>query len=200
MPDAMRRLLPRTIVTVAVLVLGMSARAADSPQQAFSRQWERQAVVVKRPLYTLVFNERGKLGNTYEGRREGLTVVTPADGVYFQFDARQGRTDVVKPRIEEIIQAVRAEYEPDSLEVRSYRKVDPVIVHRFDAGVELVVRGVRVGTDTVRVSLALPDGVDAGGEVTSLTIKWPTPLSRTFSEREVVEGLMRWFVDAKPSS
>ena len=53
--------------------------------------------------------------------------------------------------------------------------------------------------DTVRLSfvqMAGPDGAD--DLVTSLTIKWPLPLSRSFSERDNIEKLIRPFLDVKP--
>jgi hypothetical protein len=181
-----------------VLASGMSAAGGDeTPQQLFARQWEHQQVVVRRALYTLVFDERGKLGNTYDGKREGLTVVTPKAGVFLQFDGRQGRGDVVRPQAEDMVDAVRTAYQPDSLELRSYRKVEPIVVHRYDPGVELVIRTVRVGRDAIRIGLAVP-GTEP--EATSLTVRWPVPFSKAFAEREVVEGLMRWFVDRPVTS
>ena len=187
-----------TLALAVVLCSLVRVDAGENPQQAFARVWEGQSVAVKRPLYTLVYNERGKLGNTHDARRDGLTVVTPSSGVYFQFDGRQGRSDVTATKPEEIFNGVRAAYEPDSLEIRSYRKVDPIVVHRYDTGVQLIVRSVRYGRDTLRLGLAVADADP--DEVTSLTIKWPVPLSKSFTERPVVEGLIRQFIDIRPPS
>ena len=186
------------IVTVA---LALPIAAADSPQQAFARSWEGKSVVLKQVLYTLVYNERGKLGNTRNGRRDGLVVATPSSGAYFQFDGRQGKEDVVEKQPQRLVDAVNAAYQPDSLDVRGYRKVEPVVVHRFSAGTELFVTRIRVDRDTVRVALnqtalASPDEDPA----TSLTIKWPVPFNKSFSERELVETLMLQFVDVKVPS
>jgi hypothetical protein len=73
-----------------------------------------------------------------------------------------------------------------------------LLIARFEAGVELVVSSVRLDRDSVKLSLvqaAGPEGPDA--RVTSLTIKWPVPLSRSFSEREAIETLIRPFIDLK---
>ena len=54
--------------------------------------------------------------------------------------------------------------------------------------------------DTVRLSFTQPAGPDgADVPVTSLTIKWPMPLSKSFSERDVIEKLINPFVDVKPA-
>jgi hypothetical protein len=41
-----------------------------------------------------------------------------------------------------------------------------------------------------------PDGDDA--PVTSLTIKWPVPLSKSFSERAIIEQLILPYVNVLP--
>ena len=180
------------------LLLAAPATAAPDPTPLlqFARAWEHQTVTVKRALYTLVYDERGKLGNTYEGKRDGLTVVTPA-GVSLQFDGRQGRSDVVCANAEDVVEAVRSQYNPDALDLRSYRKLNPIVVHRYDPGVELVVLSARVGRDAIRFGFAVP-GEDV--EATSLTVRWTTPFSKSFTEREVVEGLISWFLQRAATS
>src|SRR5438067_1222307 len=84
---------------LAALAIALAATfavpaGAESPRQQFIRTWEGKTGVVKQPLYTLVFNERGRLGNTRRNRRDGLTVVTPFSGTYFQFDGRQSEDDI----------------------------------------------------------------------------------------------------------
>ena len=178
--------------TVSVLT------AAERPQQAFARDWEGKHVIVRQTLFTLVFNERGLLGNTVSAKREGLTVVTLSEGMYFQFDGRQGQDDIVGRDAQRIVDEVGAAYRGNDLEVRSYRKIEPLLIARYDAGVELVVRSVRIDRDTVRLSLAQMDGPDSANRpVTSLTIKWQVPLSRSFSERDVIEKLIRPYLDVK---
>jgi hypothetical protein len=178
--------------------------AAGNPQQAFARQWEGRKVVVKQTLYTLVYNERGRLGKFRGGRRDGLTVVTPFKGTYFQFDGRQGRDAVVEQRPQAIVDAVADTYQADVLDMQSSRKVEPVSISRYDAGVEFVISRVRVDHDAVRLAFAQTGGVTGDEDpVTSLTVKWPVPLSRSFTERDPIETLIRRFVevvDAKPAT
>src|SRR5262245_59383527 len=186
------------MVTVA---LALPVAAADSPQQAFARSWEGKSVVLKQVLYTLVYNERGKLGNTRNGRREGLVVATPSSGAYFQFDGRQGKDDIVEKQPQRLVDAVNVAYQPDALDVRAYRKVEPVVVHRFSAGTELVITRIRVDRDAVRIALN-QTALAASDEdpATSLTIKWPVPFNKSFSERELVEALLLQFVVVKVPS
>lgn len=199
-----------TLAGVAILASMHLLNAVESPQKAFIRQWEGRIVVVKRPLYTLVYNERGRLGNTNSNKRDGLTVITPSKGVYFQFDGRQGRDDVVAQDPQRIIEAVDVQYRPDSLELRSYRKIETVVLNRYDPGIELVVSRVQFEKDTVRLLFAQrtktaipgsgPDSVSGNGEVvTALTVKWPLPLSNNFTERDRVEALIDWFIGVKPA-
>jgi hypothetical protein len=196
--EATLNTLPRPLaVLVIALVSAVSAlTAAESPQQAFAKRWEGKNVIVQQSLYTLVYNERGLLGNTHSDKRDGLTVVTPYEGIYFQFDGRQGRSDVTELDPQRILDAVGTTYQGDSLDVRSYRKVEPLIIVRFDVGVELVAEKVRIERDRVRISFTKRVGPDASDDpVTSLTIRWPVPFSRSFSERDLIENLIRRFVD-----
>jgi hypothetical protein len=197
LPADFRRLAASAIVVASAL---STVSAAEAPQLAFSRSWEGRQVRVKRALYTLVYNERGRLGNTYSGKREGLTVLTPYDGIYFQFEGRQGRQDVVVRDPQQIIDAVAAEYQADTLDVRSFRKVEPVMIVRYDVGVALVVTKVWFERDTVTLTLAESAGSAAKeNSETTITIRWPTPLSKSLSERQLIEGLLGWFI-ADPES
>ena len=173
---------------------GATLEGDDSPQQAFVRLWEGRTVTVRSTLYSLIYNERGKLGTSRSGLREGLIVATPTQGAYFQFDGRQGRNEVIQTDLQRFVAAVNKVYEPDSLDVRSYRKLEAVTINRYDPGVELVVTSVRVEPDQVRFQFARADGEDV---VTGIRVKWPVPLSKVFSERPLVEGLVQRFVEVK---
>jgi hypothetical protein len=184
-----------TLIGFMVLACLGTTVAAESPQQAFVKSWKGQSVVVKKALYSLIYNERGKLGTTRSGQREGLLVVIPLGGEYFQFDGRQGRDTVIANEPEMLVRAVSTAYQPDGLDVRPYRKLEPLAVHRFEPGVELVVSGVRIERDEVKLEFVDSDG---GKElVTSLRMKWPLPISSSFSERASVEDVLRRFLEIK---
>lgn len=186
----------RIAIGLIVLASAGATLTAESPQQAFVKAWDGRAVVVRTTLYSLVYNERGKLGNLRSGVREGLIVATPSKGNYYQFNGRQGRDAVVESDLQRVVASINTAYEADSLEVRSYRKVEPLAIQRYDRGVELVVSGVRVDRDEIRLDFAPADG--GQDPVTSVRIKWPTPWSKSFSERALVEDLVGRFVEIKP--
>jgi len=188
------RRVTRNVVALLVVAAAGVPLAADTPQQTFAKTWEGRTVTVKTTLYSLIFNERGKLGTTRSGLREGLIVVTPSKGAYFQFDGRQGRGEIVRNNLQGFVAAVNAEYEKDALDVRPYRKLEAVAINRYDPGVELLIVGVRMLPDEVRVDLSAGDGTLATG----IRIKWPVPLSKAFNERPLVENVLQQFFDIRP--
>jgi hypothetical protein len=193
----------RLIAVIAAFACAstLHVSAADSPQRIYARSWEGKTVVVKRVLYTLVYNERGRLGNSHNSRRDGLTVLDSSRRVVYQFDGRQGRDAVVAYEPQKMFDAVDVAYQPDTLDVRAYRKVEPVVIHRYSPGVELIVSRIRIDRDVVRVELVQTTRADPDEDpATWLTIKWPVPFNKSFSERDLVDDLIRLFVDVKPGS
>jgi hypothetical protein len=182
------------VLVPLVLAATTTTLAAESPQQTFVKMWEGRTVTVKSTLYSVIYNERGKLGSTRSGLREGLIVATPSNGAWFQFDGRQGRSEVIRQDLRGFVAAVNAEYEQDALEVRQYRKLEAISINRYDPGVELRVIGVRIDRDQVRFDF----GTDDGETVTGIRIKWPVPWSKSFSERALVENLLQQFVETQP--
>jgi hypothetical protein len=168
---------------------------AESPQQAFVKAWTGQSVVVKSTLYSLIYNERGKLGKTRSGLREGLLVATPSQGAYLQFDGRQGRETVVENDPDRLVSAVDAAYVPDALDIRPYRKLEPLAINRFDPGVELVVSGVHIDRDEVKLKFVQPGG--GKDAITSIRARWSLPLSSAFAEGALLEDLLRRFIEIK---
>lgn len=181
-------------ITALVVSAGLAATVmAENPRQAFVNAWKGQSVIVKTELYSLVFNERGRLGNTHRGRREGLLVVTSSSDEHLQFNGRQGRNTMVAKDPARLVEAVSAAYQGDTLDVRPYRRIEPLAIERFVPGAELVVRDVRIDVDEVKLEFQLPDG--SQDTTTSLRVKWPLPLSSSFTERQLIEGLLRKFVE-----
>jgi hypothetical protein len=186
---------------ISVLLLGLClsaipAAAADNAQQAFAKVWEGRRVTVRAPIYTIVYNERGKFGTTRRGMREGLTVATASGASYLQFDGRQGRDTIVLQDPRQVLGAVNSAYEADALDVRAYRKLEALAVRRCDPGLALQIIAVRLERDEVRMDLAHPGGTEP---VTTLRVKWPTPLSKAFDERQPIEGIIGRFLDVHSS-
>jgi hypothetical protein len=186
----------RSVWSASVVMLVLAATtltSAENNQKTFENNWAGRRVVVKRPLYSLVYKERTLRGSIRAGR-DGLTVVTPFAGTYFRFDGRHRVDDVMEHDVQRVAQAVKQAYVKENLiGDQSIQKIDPVMLARYDSGVELVVRSARVNRDTVLLKLSLPaDGDD--DIATGLTVQWPLPLSKTFTERGEVEDLIQQFL------
>ena len=182
------------VVATAVSVVS----AGENPQQAFAKNWEGRTVVLKQPLYTLVYDERSRIGVVREGKRDGLTVVTPSDGTYLQFDGRRGREDIKDTEPQRLKDMVATAYVGESLlALEASRTIEPIVINRHEPGVECVVRKILLSRYTVKLVFA-SNGIDGEqDQLTSLTVKWPVPLSKSLTERETIENLIRVFVEIK---
>jgi hypothetical protein len=76
------------------------------------------------------------------------------------------------------------------------QKIDPVLLTFYDSGVALKVSTARVERDAVRLTFVLASG-DDDDVATSLTVKWPAPLSKSFSERGNIEELIQQFLTVR---
>ena len=188
-------------VSLAALVLAstisLTAGGADQARKSFVASWQGKRVAVKRTMYTLVYNERGKLAKTYHAKREGLTVVTPSSGIYCRFDGRDSEGDIVGREPQEVIDQITTTYRRQlSLDIGFYLRIEPLLIAQYQPGGELVVTDVRLDRDRVRLSFGSVAADSPVGEVaTALTVQWPTNLSPALTERPLIEGLIRQFVD-----
>ncbi len=189
------------IATIAGLVVASSislvAGGADQARKSFVASWQGKRVAVKRTMYTLVFNERGKLGKTYHAKREGLTVVTPSAGIYCRFDGRDSEGDIVGREPQEVVDQITQSYRRQlSLDIGFYLRIEPLLIVQYQPGGELLVTDVRLDRERVRLSFAsVASDVPPGELATALTIQWPTNLSPALTERPYIDGLIRQFVD-----
>lgn len=189
----------RVISTLVVLATAVSVLSAgENAQQSFAKNWEGRTVVLKQPLYTLVYDERSRIGMVREGKRDGLTVVTPSEGTYLQFDGRRGRDDIKDTEPQRLKDAVAIAYVSESLlALEASKTIEPIVINRHEAGVECVVRKILLSRYAVKLVFA-SSGLDGEQDhLTSLTVKWPVPLSKSLTERESIENLIRRFVEIK---
>ena len=172
--------------------------AASDPTEEFATSWKGQTVILKQRLYTLAYTERGRLGKATD-KRDGLFVVTPFNGTYYQFDGRQSKDDIRDADPQRLADAIRTMYAADSLDVRQYSKVEPILVTIYEPGVELVVSTVRVDRDRLRVFFSDPRATESTA-VTSFLVQWPTPFSHSFSERPAIETIIRQYIRPRERS
>ena len=183
-----------------VLVVASTAAtlSAANPKEDFSASWEGQAVVLKQRLYTLSYKERGLLGKASD-KRDGLFVVTPFNGTYYQFDGRQSQADIRGADPQRLADTILTTYAGDALDVRQFQKVEPILVTFYEPGVELTVSAVRIDRDQLRLFLTDPRTAEST-IATSLTVQWPAPFSRGFTERQAVETIVLQYIQPRRHS
>src|SRR5688572_16120804 len=86
---------PRSAPAVVLLITigGAIALGAGNEVSEFMTHWTRQRVVVTSALYTVLYDEVGRLGRQYRGKVAGLTVATPK-GQYYEFDGPGSDEDI----------------------------------------------------------------------------------------------------------
>jgi hypothetical protein len=184
------------VFALALLFSTVPVTAGVDPVKAFAKEWEGRRVLLKGTLYTLVYDEVGRLGATKRGKAEGLTVATPVSGTYYRFLGRQGRPEIVAHDPNQLVDQISTGYKRSKhFEIGTVSMVEPIKLVRYSPGVELVVQG--VATDGKSVSFLFhARGATAGSQAaTSLTIEWPTALSPEFTERPTIEALALQFID-----
>ena len=184
---------------ILILVAAPPIRAAESQAMSFRREWQGRTVSVQRTLITMVYDERGRVGATYRGKREGLTVTTPTKGYYYVFSGRQSVDDLTDTDADRLVDLVKTRYRRDrNLDSDSIQMVTPLHLIQYVRGIELVVQRVQIERSTVRLELFKTEPADEFA--TSLTIQWPTPFSGDFHERAELERVIRGFLNPRPIS
>jgi hypothetical protein len=187
---ARRQIIPVLVVMASTIA---TLSASNSPKEDFAASWEGQVIVLKHRLHTLAYRERGRLGNGTD-KRDGLFVVTPFNGTYYQFDGRQSKDDLRGADPQGVADAIYAAYAADALDMRTYAKVEPILLTIYEPGVALVVSSVRVDRDRVRLMFTDPR-VPETTPATAFMIQWPTPFSRGFSERQAIDTMIRQYIE-----
>lgn len=182
---------------ILILVAAPTIRAAESKAEVFRREWQDRTVSVHRTLVTMAYDERGRVGATYRGKREGLTVTTPTKGYHYLFPGRQSVDDLTDTDPERLVDLVKKRYRRDrNLDMDSVQIVTPLHLVQYVRGIELVVRRVQIDRSTVKLELFKTEPPDEFA--TSLTVQWPTPFSSDFHERAEVENVIRGFLTPRP--
>lgn len=186
----------RVIVLLAVLAAAASLHAAERMgKKGFQSGWVGRSVVVKRTLYSIVFDERSRTLPIFKHRDRvsGLTVVTPSGASYYQFDARRdSEEDIVDRDPDGLVSKMREQYyRTMHLDNGAVQDVEPVMLVRYSPGVAFVVRKVQIDRDRVRLYLH-KEGEDV--LATTLTVKFPTPLSSELTESPLIDNAIGRFV------
>jgi hypothetical protein len=188
------------IRAVLILLVAMAAAASlhaaeRSGKKAFHSAWVGRSVVVKRALYSVVYDERSRVLPLFKHRDRvsGLTVVTPTGASYYQFDAkRDSEDDIVDRDPNGIVSELRKQYYRDMhLDIGNVQEIEPLMLVRYSPGVAFIVRKVQIDRDRVRLYFHKDGEADLA---TTLTVKFPTPLSNELTESPLIDDALTRFV------
>jgi hypothetical protein len=184
----------RFLAVIAFVACGASTVTADAPPGEFKKNWNGRRVVVKHPLYSVLYDEVGRSGIHYHGKLAGLTVAT-VDGQYYEFDGPGSDEDIAEPTPNRVVSEMsvrfnRAYY----LDIGTVKTITPLLLRQYDPGVILIVESVKVDRSRVRLAFSRADET-ADGFATSLTVEWPVPFSKAFAERDGIERTILRFVE-----
>ena len=192
---------PKRLVLMLCIALTapVSLHAGDrAGKKAFQDSWEGRTVVVQRMLYSVVFDERSRHLPIVKrkSRVSGLTVVTPAGMYYYQFDSRrEEEDDIIDKDPERIVTKMRNQYIRTShLDNGSVQDIEPLMLVRYAPGVAFVVKKVQVDRDRVRLYFHKEGEDDLA---TTLTVKFPTPLSNELTESALIDSALSRFIARK---
>ena len=187
---ARRLALPLLLLAVAAV----SVTAAPSGTRAFTTAWEGRTVVLTRPLFSVVFDERVRALPLFkrQGKIAGLTVGTPSE-TYYQFDARRdSEDDVIDRDPNRLLARMQTQYRRSThLEIGNVQDAQAVMLVRYEPGVRLVVRKVQFERDRLRLTLHKPEDSDVA---TTVTVKWPAPWSKDLTEATLIDAVLSRFV------
>ena len=185
------------LILCVALVAAASLQASErSGKKAFQNAWVGRSVVVKRALYSVVFDERNRVLPIikHQDRVSGLTVVTPTGTSYYQFDARRdSEKDIIDRNPNGIVSEMRKQYfRSVSLDdIGTDRDIEPLMLVQYSPGVALIVRKVQIDRDRVRLYFHKDGEAELA---TTLTVKFPAPLSNELTESPLIDGAITRFV------
>lgn len=174
--------------------------AERSARKEFVNRWEGRSVVLQQPLYSIVYDERSRFLPFIKqhDKVRGLTVSTPG-GTYYQFEAlRDSESDIIESDPNRLVSILRNQYRRAMhLDIGTVQDVEPLMLMRYEPGVELIVGKVQIERDRVRLLLHKDRESDP---VTTLTVKWPVPLSSGLTESSLIDDLLARFAARHPPS
>lgn len=180
----------------AALVIAFGAgtvTGAANEVSEFTKNWNGRRVAVRSALFTVVYDEVGRLGRQYRGKLAGLTVATPR-GEYYEFDGPGSDEDIAEITAERVFDQMSLRfYRSNPLELSNIKTITPMKLRRFEPGVALIVDSVKVDQNRVRLEFRQADEPEAGF-ATSLTVEWPAAFSKAFAERDAIQAVIQRFI------
>ena len=187
------RLVSILSILLATTTIPLNA-AAESGRKAFVDAWDNRTVVLKKTLYSIVFDERPRFLPFVkrQDRIVGLTVATWSD-TYYRFDARRdSEDDIIERDPDRIVVILRTQYYRGlHLDIGNVQDVEPLMLVRYEPGAELIARKIQIERDYVRLPLHKNRDSDIA---TTLTVQWPVPLSKELTESSLIDDVLMRFL------
>jgi hypothetical protein len=189
------------LLALAMAVSSAALPAGDSPQE-FKTQWINRSVVLKQPLYTVLYSAPRVASATLESRSTGITVISPHKGTYYYAEPvgtdmrRTPLSDSSPERLQEKISALTENQRVRGLSGRTQNvTASPARLLTYDKSSALVIRDVVVTDKWVRLDLydLLTDRRQP--PTTTLLVEWPQRFSKPFSEQSEIEQLLMEFLE-----
>ena len=185
---------PRLAATALFFTCAVTGASAGDAVSDFARAWDGRRVVVKSALYSVLYDEVGRMGKHYTGKLAGLTVATHA-GQHYEFDGPGTDEDIAEATPNRVMDQMSARfYRSSHLELNNVKAITPRVLKQFDPGVVLIVESVKIERNRIRLEFSQSSN-EKTGFATSLIVEWPAPLSKQFHERPGIESMIRRFVD-----
>ena len=169
-----------------------------SGKKAFQNAWMGRSVVVKRALYSVVYRRAQSCSATHQASGSSQrTHRGDADrNLYYQFDARRNsEKDIIDRDPNGIVSAMRKQYfRSMHLDIGTAQDVEPLMLVHYSPGVALIVRKVQIDRDRVRLYFHKDGKAELA---TTLTVKFPTPLSNELTESPLIDDAITRFVIRK---
>jgi hypothetical protein len=120
-------------------------------------------------------------------------VVTTGGTYYYQFDARRdSEDDIVDNDPDGLVSKMRTQYyRTMHLDNGAVQEIEPVMLVRYSPGVALIVKKVQIERDRVRLYFHKEEEADLA---TTLTVKFPIPLSNELTESALIDDALARFV------
>ena len=187
------RLVSILAILLAATTIPLNA-VAESGRRAFVNAWDNRTAVLKKTLYSIVFDERPRFLPLVkrQDRIVGLTVATWSD-TYYRFDARRdSEDDIIERDPDRIVVILRTQYYRGlHLDIGNVQDVEPLMLVRYESGAELIVRTIQIERDYVRLFLHRNRDSDLA---TTLTVQWPVPLSKELTESSLIDDVLMRFL------
>lgn len=173
-------------------------KAADSPSDAFKREWKGRKIVLIEPLYTIQYPSVGALSpGEVSTRSARITIANPEKGITTMRNPSGVR--IADPdRLIARVTAATANQKLESFSGANKRNVTAAqaVLLTYKPGTRMTVADLYMRDQWVRLDLD-DDFYTKGPHTTALLVEWSQRIKKEFEERAAVEKLIAKFLSIR---